>query len=206
MGWLEGALRHRLSARAPSKITRQGLRPAAVLIPVVSGSEGYSLLLTRRASNLRRQPGDISFPGGAIDPSDPTPLAAALRECEEEVRLRPFHVDILGQMDERATVTGFRITPFVGGVAGPYPFQPNHEVAELLQVPLASLQQPGVCRVERRRLDSGKWGKIYHYLYQGYDIWGITGRLIKEFLDLVPGKAERFTRDREGPRKAREGN
>lgn len=185
MGWLEDLLRERLSDPRPTADFRRELRPAAVLIPIVSRPEDYYLLLTRRAANLRRQPGDISFPGGAIDTVDPSPLAAALRESEEEVGLKAEDVDVLGQMDERETVTGFRITPFVGAIVGPYPYRPNHEVEQLIEVPLSTLRRPDVLQVERRFF-RGKRIPVYHYLYQGHDIWGITGRLIKELLELIP--------------------
>jgi 8-oxo-dGTP pyrophosphatase MutT (NUDIX family) len=185
MGSMEDALRRNLASREPIRLARRGLRPAAVLIPLVCLPDEYQLLLTRRASNLRRQPGDISFPGGAVDSADPTPLAAALRESEEEVGLRAKDVEILGQMDDRETSTGFRLTPFVGSVAGPYSFRTNHEVAELIRVPLSALRRPGILQTEFRR-HRGRKVKVYHYVYKDYDIWGITGRLIKEFLDLVP--------------------
>jgi 8-oxo-dGTP pyrophosphatase MutT (NUDIX family) len=151
----------------------------------VSSPDGEQLLFTRRAASLRRQPGEIAFPGGTIDPTDASPLAAALRESEEEVGLKASDVVILGQMDERATVTGFRITPFVGMVEGPYHFQTNHEVEELFLVPLASLREPGVLQVEHRPF-RGARVKVYHYRYREHDIWGITGRLVKELLELVP--------------------
>lgn len=185
MGSLEEELRQKLSSRTPRTLARSEARPAAVLIPLVWEPEGHRLLLTERASNLRRQPGDISFPGGAIDAGDATPLDAALRESEEEVGLQPSDVEVLGQMDERETVTGFRITPFVGAVHGPYPFRANHEVAELIFAPLSLLRRSGAYRIEHRRRDSGALFEVYHFLYQDYDIWGITGRLIKELLDLI---------------------
>ncbi len=172
-------LRGRVSASAPS-----GLRPAAVLIPIVAEPEGPALLLTRRAKTLRRQPGDISFPGGAFDPSDETPLAAALRETREEVGLDSDAITLLGQMDERGTVTGFRITPFVGAILRPYVFKPNHEVGELLQVPIRALTDPAVLSIEKR-LVHGLPRDVYHYRYRGHDIWGITGQLVRDFLELV---------------------
>ncbi len=172
-------LRDRVPANGPPR-----LRPAAVLIPIVIGPAGPSLLLTRRAETLRRQPGDISFPGGAVDPSDETPLAAALRESREEVGLDSEAVTLLGQMDERGTVTGFRITPFVGAILGPYVFKPNHEVGELLKVPIATLSDPAALSVETRRVH-GLPRDVYHYRYREHDIWGITGQLVKDFLELI---------------------
>jgi 8-oxo-dGTP pyrophosphatase MutT (NUDIX family) len=176
---VEERLRSRIPASAPP-----GLRPAAVLIPIVLEPKGHSLLLTRRAEMLRRQPGDISFPGGAVDPSDESPLAAALRESREEVGLDPEAVTVLGQMDERGTITGFRITPFVGVILGPYDFATNHEVGELLKVPIAILSDPKALSIETRRL-RGLPREVYHYRYREHDIWGITGQLVKDFLELI---------------------
>lgn len=180
------ALRARLQGRTPGAAVEASLRAAAVLIPLVSEPDDHRLLLTRRAASLRRQPNEISFPGGVIDAGDPSPLAAALRESREEVGLESSAVDILGQMDEMVTRTGFRVTPFVGAVAGPYPFKPNHEVSELILAPLRKLRAKDALRVETRKLGSGVEIPVYHYLYGGYDIWGITGRLLKELLSLLP--------------------
>lgn len=179
-------IRRRLSARSPGRGPSH-LRAAAVLVPILVSSElgDERLLLTRRSQKMRRQPGDIAFPGGAMDPQDASPLATALRESHEEVGLAANDVTVLGQLDERGTVTGFRITPFVAAVKGPYPFRANHEVEALLEVPIAALRDPSVLQVETRRLRDGSLRDIYHYHYQEHDIWGITGRLIKEFLELI---------------------
>lgn len=179
-------VRRRLSSRPPGRGPRH-LRAAAVLVPIIvnPAAEGESLLLTRRSKTLRRQPGDIAFPGGAVDESDPTPLATALRESREEVGLAPNDVTVLGQMDERGTVTGFRITPFVATIQGPYPFQTNEEVEALFEVPIVALRDPARLEVESRRFSDGTRREVYHYHFEGHDIWGITGRLIKEFLELI---------------------
>ena len=99
--------------------------------------------------------------------------------------LRAKDVEILGQMDERETFTGFRLTPFVGSVQGPYAFRTNHEVAELIQVPLADIRRSDALHTEFR-WHRGRRIKVYHYIYRDYDIWGLTGLLIKEFLELLP--------------------
>ena len=185
---LEESVRSRLHGRSPRRVEGEGraLRPAAVLVPLVADPAGHSLLFTKRAPWLKRQPNEISFPGGVIDPEDPSPLAAALRESREEVGLESGDVDVLGEMDEMVTLTGFRVTPFVGAIRGPYPFQPNHEVGELILAPLTSLRDPDTLRIEMRRLPSGAHVELYHYIFEGHDIWGITGRLIKELLLLLP--------------------
>ncbi|GMR22634.1 MAG: hypothetical protein BMS9Abin37_0997 [Acidobacteriota bacterium] len=156
-------------------------------MPIVVNAElrRESLLLTRRSQSLRRQPGDIAFPGGGVDPDDLSPLATALRESHEEVGLSSDDVTVLGQMDERGTVTGFCITPFVASVAGPYPFRANHEVDALVEVPIDALMVPDILEVENRRLPDGSFLSVYHYHFDGHDIWGITGQLIKDFLELI---------------------
>lgn len=204
MARLEDLIRRRLEARLPRQVVTRALRPAAVLVPLIREADDYTLLLTVRASSLRRQPGDISFPGGAIDPDDASPLTAALRESEEEIGLEPADVDVLGQMDEMSTITGFRITPFVGLVncvptraslpailpstwpdAGPYHFRRNHEVEALLFVPLVTLRRPDIVSVEQGEIAPGHQIPVYHYRYHEHDIWGITGRLVKELLELL---------------------
>ncbi|HXV63125.1 MAG TPA: CoA pyrophosphatase [Vicinamibacteria bacterium] len=184
MDELIASVRRRLSARSPKRLESR-LRPAAVLVPIIVSPEGCRLLFTRRASNLRRQPGEIAFPGGAVDPGDATPLETALRESREEIGLAPHDVTLLGEMDERDTVTGFCITPFVGAVEGPYRFRPNHEVDVLFEVPIEALRSPAALRVEQRKLGDGRRREIYHYRYGAHDIWGITGRLVADFLTLV---------------------
>jgi len=120
-----------------------------------------------------------------VDPDDDSPLATALRESHEEVGLASDDVTVLGQLDERGTVTGFCITPFVATVVGPYPFHTNHEVDALIEVPVVALTHPDVLEIEQRRLPDGSLRDVYHYHVDGHDIWGITGQLIKEFLDLL---------------------
>ena len=176
-------LQKRLANRKPQRGLIE-LRPAAVLIPLILASEGHRLLFTVRASNLRRQPGEISFPGGAVDVSDSSLLATALRESWEEVGLESKYVSVLGQMDERGTSNGFRITPFVGAIQAPYQFKANYEVQELLEVPLESLNRQAP-KIKYRKHSDGSSQEMYHYIYGHYDIWGITGQLVKEFLDLI---------------------
>lgn len=177
-------VRRRLADHVP-KIGPSGLRPAAVLMPILVSSRIDTLLLTRRSQALRRQPGDIAFPGGSVDPEDASPLATALRESREEVGLDSNDVTILGQMDARGTVTGFSITPFVAAVAGPYPFRTNREVETLIEVPITTLSDPDILEIEKRRFPDGSLRSVYHYHFDGHDIWGITGQLIKEFLELI---------------------
>ena len=178
----------RLAEREPRRAPRR-LRAAAVLVPILAEAdapgEAEHIVLTRRSETLRRQPGDIAFPGGAVEPGDPSVLDAALRESAEEVGLDPGDVTVLGQLDERETINGFHLTPFVGWVRGPYRFETNHEVGELLRVPVSALREEERLVVEQRRLPDGSMRDVYHYYYEGHDIWGITGQILRELLEML---------------------
>ena len=121
-------------------------RPAAVLIALMDRPEGMSMLLTRRSEHLKSHRGQIAFPGGRVDASDASAIAAALRETHEEVGIPPSIVEVLGTLPEYLTGSGYRITPVVGRV-DPAPaldrlrLEPA-EVAEVFEVPLAFLMDP----------------------------------------------------------------
>ena len=114
------------------------LRPAGVLVPVMKGSFGAEVLLTKRSSRLKHHPGQIAFPGGKQDDGDADVIAAALREAEEEVGLPRTHVEVLGTLPTHETVTGFLVTPVVGWIETDFDVVPEPgEVAEVFRVPLA---------------------------------------------------------------------
>ena len=162
-----------------------------MLVPLVQRDGGYQLVLTRRASDLRRQPGDIAFPGGMIDPEDSSELGAALREGREEIGLDPAGVRILGQLDDRLTVQGFRLVPFVGLIPRAAVLRAGPEVDEIFEVPLRTLLAPDCETTEVQR---GKQLRdspavvsrvVFRYRYRDYDIWGLTARVIRDLLDVL---------------------
>jgi 8-oxo-dGTP pyrophosphatase MutT (NUDIX family) len=158
--------------------TRENLTPAAVLVPLVDHPQGVTLLLTRRTAHLRDHPGQISFPGGSMDPADPTPIAAALREAREEIGLAPEAAEILGELPPYATVTGFLIHPVVARLVPPLALSPApEEVEEIFEAPLEFLLNP-----ENHRRDSLVYkGERREYLaipYGHYYIWGATAGMI----------------------------
>jgi 8-oxo-dGTP pyrophosphatase MutT (NUDIX family) len=180
----------RLALRSPRRLD-DGLRGAAVLLPLVQREGEYRLVLTRRAADLRRQPGDVAFPGGMIDREDSSELGAALREGREEIGLDSAGVRILGQLDDRLTVQGFRLVPFVALIPSSTTLSAGPEVDEIFEVPLRTLQLPGreITEVQRGMQLRGGAARVsrvvFRYRYRDYDIWGLTARLIRDLLDVL---------------------
>ena len=154
------------------------LKQAAVLAPIVERPEGLTVLFTRRTDHLANHPGQISFPGGRMEPHDASPEDAALRETEEEIGLDRRHVDIIGRLDTYITRTGFEITPVVGMVKPPFDLTPDpQEVAEVFEVPLAFLCDPG----NRQRHSREVFGSTRHFYALPYGdryIWGATAGML----------------------------
>lgn len=155
--------------------------PAAVLVPVVNRPEGLTMLLTQRSADLPDHPGQISFPGGRVEPEDATLAHAALREATEEIGLAADRVVILGQLATYETVTGFRITPVVGWVEPPIDLTPDpFEVADVFEVPLAFLLDPHNQQRHFRMLGEHRrdfWAIPYRDRY----IWGATAGMLLMF-------------------------
>ena len=165
-----------------SAVALQAIRtPAAVLIGLVDHSSGPTVLLTQRTEHLRDHAGQISFPGGRIEPSDGGPVAAALREAREEIGLDPEKVEILGELDSYDTITGFRIHPVVGWIEPPLALRPDpYEVAEVFEVPLAF----ALDRVNHRQDSYEREGRKRHFYvvpYQHRYIWGATAGILVNF-------------------------
>lgn len=112
-------------------------REAAVLLGVVAREDGYRVLFTRRTEHLRQHAGEVSFPGGAVEPQDADALATALRETREETGIDPAQITPLGFLDPLLTVSGFRVVPLVAQLAAGYQAHPDpQEVAEIFELPL----------------------------------------------------------------------
>jgi len=155
----------------------EGIMPAAVLVAIVERPEP-TVILTLRPETMRRHPGQVSFPGGRIDPGDDGPIAAALREAEEEIGLPPSAVEIIGIADIYRTITGFEITPVVGIVPPDLPLSPHPgEVAAMFEAPLHYLLDP-LHQHERSAMWRGQERHYYEIDYQGRRIWGATAAMI----------------------------
>ncbi len=161
------------------------LREAAVLVPLVERPNGLTMMLTQRTDHLDHHPGQISFPGGHVEPDDGTAEMAALREAEEEVGLERKHIQIVGRLDQYITRTGFTITPVVGLVHPDYTIQPDDfEVAEVFEVPLSFLLDAKNHRRDSR-VYKGTRREFYAMPYGDYYIWGATAGMIRNLYDVL---------------------
>jgi 8-oxo-dGTP pyrophosphatase MutT (NUDIX family) len=161
------------------------LRPAAVLVPLIDHKDGMTVLLTQRTAHLSAHAGQISFPGGRIEADDADPVAAALRETEEEVGLPREHVTVIGRLDTYVTGTGFEITPIVGIITPPYPLTIDpSEVAEAFEVPLSYILDPrNHNRTERE--SAGRTRVFFVLPYQDRNIWGATAGMLVNLAEVL---------------------
>lgn len=168
-----------------------GWKQAAVLMPFYLVDGNWHLIVTLRTHTVNKHKGQISFPGGAIEPEDTDLQHTALRETEEEIGLARQDVELLGVHDDIRTVTDFVITPYVGLIPHPYEFTPSkHEIAELIFVDLQQLLDPTIFRMEVGQFFGQKNYKIYYFDYQGHIIWGATAKIIVGFIKDIFGWRE----------------
>lgn len=180
-------IRARLAAYRPTRIEEPSLPKAAVLLPLYESDGEMHVLFTRRSELVEHHKGQISFPGGAWDATDPDLSHTAVRETWEEIGVAADHVELMGQLDEMITISNFLVRPFVGRITqpGPYPFAHSEiEVAEILEVPLAHLQDE-VNVLAEPRIYQGREMIAYSFRWRDHVIWGATARILKQFLDLV---------------------
>jgi 8-oxo-dGTP pyrophosphatase MutT (NUDIX family) len=158
------------------------LTPAAVLVPIINRNGRPTVLFTQRTSHLKTHAGQVSFPGGRLEPGDGGPIAAALRESEEEIGLEPDHVDLIGLLDTYQTGTNYVVTPVVGMVNSNFePRLDAFEVAELFEVPLDHVLDRENFFHESR--DVGEFTRFFYALY--YEQWRIWGATAGIMFDLV---------------------
>jgi 8-oxo-dGTP pyrophosphatase MutT (NUDIX family) len=165
---------------APAK-----LRHASVLVPLVEREAGMTVIFTQRTAHLAAHAGQISFPGGGMEPADPDAVATALRETQEEIGLEPEKVEVAGRLDTYVTRTGFEITPVVGFVRPPFILNPDpFEVAEVFEVPLEFFLKPGAVKKETRQFQ-GTQRYFYVFPYEHRYIWGATAGMLVNLVDVL---------------------
>ena len=167
-------------------------RPAAVLVGVMAHADAPTVLLTRRHDGLRHHAGQVSFPGGRIEPFDASPADAALREAREEVGLQAGQATALGYLDPMLTITGFRVLPMLALIEPDFVPQPDPgEVAEAFEVPLDLLLDPA--RLEKIELQfGGRPRHVLQYRYEEQRIWGVTASILfnlrERLASATPGR------------------
>ena len=166
--------------QAAGKVTR-----AAVLIPLLLKEDGLSVLLTQRTNHLRDHAGQISFPGGRMDPEDQSPHDTALRESHEEIGLDPKRVEVIGCLPEYLTVSGYSVTPVVGLVQPQAEYVlDTFEVADVFEVPLSFLLDPANHQV--RLWESEQGGRRFYSMpYENRFIWGATAGMLRNLYHLL---------------------
>lgn len=168
-----------LGASAPELI------PAAVLVPLVVRDSGITVLLTQRTAHLNDHAGQVSFPGGRRDDTDPDLIFTALREAQEEVGLEPSSAEVLGTLPEYFTGTGFRVTPVVARITPPLNIKlDDFEVAEVFEVPFDYLMNRSNWRqdsLERR----GQIRQFWATDWNGFYIWGATAGMLVNLMTLL---------------------
>jgi len=178
-------LRTLLAARPAIEIDAPENRRAAVLLPIVRDDDGtYSLVFSRRAETLAAHSGQIAFPGGSVEPGESLEDAVK-RETEEEVGIPRASVELIGRLDDLITNSGFLVAPYCGVIHERVEYvMQQSEVAEVFEVPIDALldeKQPEVRYVAFRQ----RRYPAYFYCHGDYEIWGLTGRIVKSFLDVV---------------------
>ncbi|MFL6602297.1 MAG: NUDIX hydrolase [Steroidobacteraceae bacterium] len=154
--------------------------PAAVLVPLIEREDDLTVLLTQRASQLKNHAGQISFPGGRIEPEDAGPRAAALREAHEEIGLEAGFVSVAGYLADHILLTGFRVTPVVGFVRPGFELLLDRdEVEDTFEVPLSHVFEPANHRARRRQFGSMPGEvQVWDIEYEGHNIWGATAGML----------------------------
>lgn len=160
--------------------------PASTLTLLIRKSDGMDyILFNKRTDMVEHHKGQICFPGGRQDDDDEDLIFTAKRETHEEMGIRPGAIQVLGQLGEIFTPTGYKITPFVGRLSKPHIYKPNpFEIDEIFEVSLDYLLSSEAYHTEPREYDR----KVYQmpvFTYEDYKIWGATAKILKDLLDAI---------------------
>jgi 8-oxo-dGTP pyrophosphatase MutT (NUDIX family) len=165
--------------------------PAAVLVPIVDHAADLTVLLTQRAAGLKNHAGQVSFPGGRMEPQDADSVSAALRETREEIGLDPRHVEIIGFLPDHLIVSGYRVTPVVALVSPTFTLELDRmEVVDTFEVPLRHVFDPRNHVTRKRRFGEDEV-ELFDIPYGERNIWGATAGMLLTFCDLVRGMPPR---------------
>jgi 8-oxo-dGTP pyrophosphatase MutT (NUDIX family) len=165
------------------------LQPAAVLVPIIDRADSPTLLMTVRASHLRRHAGQISFPGGRLEAHDADVVSAAMRETEEEIGLTAAAIEPIGFLADHVVQTGYRITPVVALLQPGLTLRPDGtEVAEVFELPLAIALSAANYRVARRTIREVEVD-TWELSFGQYNIWGATAGMLANLREVFAEEA-----------------
>ncbi len=180
-----GSVRRLLSRHPKKTLDDTSLAPAGVLLLLYLKDGEYCVLLNKRSNSVEDHKGEISFPGGRRDDGDRAILDTALRETHEEMGIRPQDVEVLGELDDVATISNFLVSTFVGTIPTAYQFKPSdEEVAEVIELPLSVLTDDGSSRDETRIVE-GALVSRRSYAYGGHLIFGATAEILTRFIEIL---------------------
>ncbi len=160
---------------------------AAVLVPLVARADELRLLLTLRTAHLHDHAGQVSFPGGRVDPDDSDAIATALRETEEEIGLARRHIEVIGSLPDYQTGTGFTVTPVVGLVHPPFDLAADDfEVAEIFEVPMSHLMNGANHELRSAEFPNRPGRRSFYAMpYRDYFIWGATAAMLRNLYHFL---------------------
>jgi 8-oxo-dGTP pyrophosphatase MutT (NUDIX family) len=181
---LEETIRRCLTLRPRRIINEPNYRRAAVLVPLFESDGEVHVLFTKRSDTVEHHKGQVSFPGGGHDPDDADLLETALRETQEEIGLQASDVRVLGALDDYVTISDFVVSPYVGVIPYPYEFTvSDFEIDEIFTVPVPALLDDDSFHMVME-VRHGHLRPQYFFRADPHVIWGITGRILYQFLDL----------------------
>ncbi|MEM9495654.1 MAG: CoA pyrophosphatase [Pseudomonadota bacterium] len=160
-------------------------RDAAVLVPLIARPEGVTVLLTVRSADMPSHAGQISFPGGRVQPEDEDLVATALRETHEEVGIPPSAVHVIGSLGVHQGGLGYSVTPVIGAVSPDAPIRPcPREVAEAFEAPLSFFADLNNHITEEREHKGVKYN-MFAAPFGRFHIWGLTAGILRTLAETI---------------------